>query len=81
MKVVHSLTVQARCPVDSQLDTYEATFTASRVVKVEDILAAIKRVANRKVFQEDLTCQLARELGMSVTTIGYHSGVRTEVSA
>ena len=75
------MTISARCPVDKKLDTYSAEFSTDRVVKVEDILAAVNRVAEREIFQEDLTVLLARELGVKVTTVGYHSGVLTKVSA
>ncbi len=81
MRVVHTTTIQAKCPVDHDLDTYEVEFSAERVIKVEDILAAIKQVAAREIFQEDLTVLLARQLGVQVRTVGYHSGVRTEVTA
>lgn len=81
MRVTHTLTIIAKCPVDQRPDTYDVEITASRVIKVEDILDAAKRFAEIEIFQEDLTTQLARELGATVKTVGYHSTVRTEVIA
>lgn len=81
MLVRHTLTIRAKCPMDNGNDKYEAEFTATRVVPVETILAAVKRMTRKTIFQEDLTAALARELGMEVRTVGYHSGVRTEVTA
>lgn len=81
MLVVHSLTIRAKCPMDKFGDTYEAEFSADRVIPVEYILAAVKKLTKREIFQEDLTVRLARALGVQVRTIGYHSGVRTEVTA
>jgi len=75
--VRHSLTITASCPVDGKPDHYEAVVECVRVVKVEDILAAVQQLRDRKVFQEELTQELARTLGAKVTTTGYHSGVKT----
>lgn len=77
MLVRHSLTITASCPVDGKPDHYEAVVECVRVVKVEDILAAVQQLRDRKVFQEELTQELARTLGAKVTTTGYHSGVKT----
>lgn len=81
MRVTHTLTVAAVCPVDGLPDVYEATVTAERVVKVEDILKIAASFARRKVYQEQVTSEMARKLGCSVRTVGYHSGVKTEVEA
>lgn len=81
MRVSHSLTVRAKCPMDDQIDIYQVTVEADRVVKVEDIIQVAERFAARQVFQEDLTVEMARALGATVKTVGWHSGVRTEVTA
>ena len=81
MQVTHSLTIKARCPVDHKIDVYIVEVTSSVVVKVEDILAEADKFKSREIFQEDLTEQLARALGCTVKTVGYHSGVKTEVVA
>lgn len=77
MLVRHHLTISATCPVDRQPDHYEAVIECSRVLKVEDILAAVERLKGRRIFQEALTQELARAIGAKVTTTGYHSGVKT----
>lgn len=77
MLVRHSLTITAACPVDGKPDHYEAVVECTRVVKVEDILAAVDRLKAQKIYQEELTQELARVLGAKVTTTGYHSGVKT----
>jgi hypothetical protein len=78
MKVTHEMTFARRCPVDDALDQYELRVETTRTVKVEDILAAIEALPE-KAFQEDITTTLAAKLGCSVTTVGYHSGVKTTV--
>jgi hypothetical protein len=75
--VRHTLTITAACPVDQKPDHYEAVVESSRIVKVEDILAAVARFTQTPMFQEELTQELARVLAAKVTTTGYHSGVRT----
>jgi NADPH-dependent 7-cyano-7-deazaguanine reductase QueF len=75
--VKHSLTITASCPVDGKPDHYEAVIECSRVLKVEDILAAVETLKGQKIFQEQLTQELARAIGAKVTTTGYHSGVKT----
>jgi hypothetical protein len=82
MRAKHHLTVTAICPVNDTLtDVYEVTVEADRILKVEDILAAAKPFSDKKIYQEDLTNELARKLNATVRTVGYHSGVRTEVEA
>ncbi len=81
MIVRHHLRVTAVCPVDGLPDVYEATVETSRVIRVEDILAAADQLRTERIYQEDLTVRLARALGAQVTTIGWHSGIRTEVIA
>lgn len=76
MMVVHEMTFSRRCPVDDAQDRYELKVEATCIVKVEDILAAVEALP-AKAFQEDITLQLAAQLGCRVTTIGHHSGVKT----
>jgi hypothetical protein len=63
------------------MDVYEAEFESSTMVKVEDILDALRPFENEAAFQEAVTASLARSLGCKVTTIGEHSGVKTVVVA
>jgi NADPH-dependent 7-cyano-7-deazaguanine reductase QueF len=79
MKVEHTLEVVALCPVDGKPDVYTLTVRASRVVKVEEILSAAAKCSAERMFQEDLTQRVHRELACEVETVGYHSGVRTRV--
>lgn len=65
-----------RCPVNDARDTYQVIVEANRMVKVEDILTAVTSIPDR-TFQEDITQTLAAVLGCGITTIGYHSGVKT----
>lgn len=80
MKVTHETTIRATCPVNGAFDTYVATFEANRLIKVEDILEAIKGLPT-KLYQEQITQYLAAKLDCRVVTIGYHSGVKTTCSA
>ena len=77
MLIRHHLTITASCPVDRKPDHYEAVIECGSVIKVEDILAAVERLKTRRIFQEQLTQELASTLGAKVTSTGYHSGVKT----
>jgi NADPH-dependent 7-cyano-7-deazaguanine reductase QueF len=79
VRVEHTLDVTATCPVDGLPDFYVLTVTASRVIKVEDIIAITAQLATEKLFQEELTQRVHRALACEVGTVGYHSGVRTRV--
>jgi hypothetical protein len=80
MRVTHELTVNARCPVDGAADVYAVTVEVYRVLKVEDILAAVdEELKAGPVFQEALTERLAARLKARVVTAGRHSGVLTTV--
>jgi GTP cyclohydrolase I len=81
VRTTHSLTVSALCPKDGLPDIYAVTVTTERVVAVEDILKVSHGFARRKIYQEDLTKEMARKLGVTVKSLGYHSGVRTECEA
>lgn len=73
--------IEAACPVDDKPDVYEATFESHDTIRCEDILAAIGKYATEKAYQEAITADLARALRCRVTTVGYHSGVKTTVVA
>jgi hypothetical protein len=80
MNVKHELTIYGKCPVDESMDRYEITIETNRIVMVEDILNAAQDLPS-PVFQEIATMFLAQRLGCRVTTVGYHSGVKTTCSA
>lgn len=80
MHVTHELTFARTCPVNDALDRYELRVETNRMVKVEDILAAIEALPE-KAYQEELTLKLAAQLGCVVTTVGYHSGIKTTCRA
>ncbi len=75
------LTIHCVCPVDESADVYDAVFESDDLIKVESIIDAVRAYDTQAAFQEDITRSLARILGCRVSTIGYHSGVRTEVFA
>lgn len=76
MIVRHELKVARRCPVNDSRDVYSVTVEANGIVKVEDILAAVAALPE-VAFQEAITIALAAVLRCTVTTVGYHSGVKT----
>lgn len=81
MRCIYETKIIAACPVDDMPDVYEATFESDDTIKCEEILAAIGKFATEKAFQEAITADLARTLRCRVTTVGFHSGVRTTVIA
>ena len=82
MRVTHTLTLTARCPVDDARDVYECVIATDRCIEVESIIEIAKVVAGMKAYQENITQYIRQQLGtgVSVTTRGVHSGVNTEVT-
>jgi hypothetical protein len=81
MITTHELWTQCTCPVDQSTDTYLVQVQTTRMLPVEEILAAARALREVAIFQEEYTQRLARQLGARVTTLGYHSGVRTRCVA
>jgi len=81
MNVKHKLEIVALCPVNGEKDCYKMTVRTKRVIYVEKILKLVDKYKKKKISQEELTHKIARKLGASVTTIGFHSGVKTKVTA
>jgi hypothetical protein len=78
MKCTYNIEVRAQCPVNpTDVDLYSITIESESLIKVEDILAFVKSHAGEKnVFQEVLTQQCAVTLGATVTSVGWHSGIK-----
>ena len=76
MKVKHKLQIYGKCPVDGANDNYTLVVKTRKILKVEDILAAVSGL-KWPLFQEEVTQILADELGCNVRTVGYHSGIKT----
>jgi NADPH-dependent 7-cyano-7-deazaguanine reductase QueF len=79
MQVKHETEIKAMCPIDKKPDVYRLIVRTNQLLKVEDILAAVKRVTEQPTFQEQLTQDLHRDLGCVVETQGWHSGFLTTV--
>ncbi len=75
----HRLTIEAKCPVDGTTDTYNTYVRTNSLMSVEEILEAARKVTSVRIYQEELTRELARELidVVEVETHGIHSGVYT----
>ena len=81
MLTTHELVATCTCPIDSGPDTHAVTVETRTDIPVETILVATESLKVEKVFQEEFTRRLARQLGAQVTTVGWHSGVRTTCKA
>lgn len=82
MLVKHYLTVTAKCPINKEtIDMYEVTIECSRLLPVECILAEIAIYRDKEIYQERMTEDLAKILIAKVTTVGFHSGVKTVCEA
>lgn len=81
MYVKHEFKIKANCPVDGEGDIYDAVFEPVGMVFVEDIRAILEEAKTSKVPQEELTLEIARRLGGTLTTVGWHSGIKTTVVA
>jgi hypothetical protein len=79
VQVEHTFEVVATCPVDKAGDVYQVTVRCGRVIFVEDIWAAVKKLNEKPTTQEEFNQNLHRELAAEVETLGWHSGVTTRV--
>jgi hypothetical protein len=77
MITTHRFTATCSCPVDGLPDVYRVTVTTSRILPVEEILAAIQEIGRERIYQEEFTARLARRLAAAVETAGHHSGIET----
>jgi hypothetical protein len=75
MKIEYTLTISALCPADGRRNTYTATFRTRAMLLVERLLEIVKPFAEQKLYQEELTATLAKEVSCQVETFGNHSGV------
>jgi hypothetical protein len=75
---------KAVCPIDGKKIKIAVEIRTDRLVKVEDILAAVAEITREPVLQEDFTKRLRaalRDSVLDVCTYGTHSGVRIACSA
>jgi hypothetical protein len=69
--------LSAMCPVHAELtDVYMVTIRTAQTIPVEDILTFCERYKKQQIMQEDMTKQIAVGLGVHVTTVGMHAGVK-----
>lgn len=80
MKVEHTLTVVARCPVDDSVDVYQCTIRTNRLVMVEKITEAVSKLTTAPITQEELTDELCTALGCEVETTGTHGRTESKVT-
>lgn len=64
------------CPVNGRKDLFDVRVKSERAIPVEEILGVVETLSELNAFQEEWTRHLAERLGASVTTRGWHSGVR-----
>lgn len=76
MKCRYETQMRAICPITNGIDFYEVIVERDELIPVEEMQPIIDRHAI-KAFQEVITSQLAAALKATVTTIGYHSGIKT----
>lgn len=79
----YELSVRAQCPVNpSDTDLYAFVIESAELIQVERILEFFATNAGQQqVFQEELTRRCAVALGASVTSSGFHSGIKVTSSA
>ena len=79
MQNKYTLRVVALCPKDHGLDVYGCEVTSAQLIECERINEVVSKLKDQKIFQEDLTDKMARELGATVRTVGWHSNIKVEV--
>jgi hypothetical protein len=71
----YNLQHRAKCPNGQLMDVYDITLESTNTIMVEDILKTLKEAPD-PVFQEGLADHLRNKLGVRVTVIGMHYGVK-----
>lgn len=83
--VEHTFPVYCNCPVDGKEDGYTVILRfrveqLNDIVKVEDLLQHAATFKGKSLFQEQVTAEFRRVFNCEVTTIGFHSRVKTVCS-
>jgi hypothetical protein len=82
MNCKYEVTVRAICPIHKVQDTYDVTVESPHEIIVESILEFVAALATVEETQENLTDTIASKFpGTQITSVGYHSGVKTTVVA
>ena len=78
----YELKLRAICPIHDCEDVYDVIVESAHCVYVEELLAFAATCSTRKETQEQITESMARKFpNCGITTIGYHSNVKTTVTA
>lgn len=82
MNCKYELKLRAICPIHECDDVYDATVESAETIYVERLLEFAAKCATTKETQEQITETMARAFpNCRVTTVGYHSNVKTTVTA
>lgn len=78
----YELKLQAICPIHQCEDHYDITVESAECVYVERLLEFAAECSGRKETQEAITASWAKKFpNCRITTVGYHSNVKTTVIA
>ena len=80
MHVTYRCNFDAMCPMKPKIvDHYTLLIEAGSMIKAEDLRELLNGYADKAMFQEDITQDIATRLAPAtkVTTTGFHSGVET----
>ncbi len=77
----YEMKLTAVCPIHKVLDHYDLTVESPHQIFVEEIIAFAKECEGKEQTQEQITATIAARFTATITTIGYHSGVKTTVIA
>lgn len=78
MKVRHTITIRARCPVNGDPDEYRCDVFPADVLYCEQVRDAVDELTQQDLLQEELTQKLADRLKCRVRTRGKHCCGRVE---
>ena len=74
--------LRAICPVHGCNDVYNCVVESAETIFVEKLLEFANACVSKKETQEQITETMARQFpNCRITTIGYHSNVKTTVTA
>lgn len=77
----YELKLTAICPIHKVQDHYDLIVESPHQIYVEELMEFAKACEAKEETQEQITATFARKFGCQVTTVGYHSGVKTTVVA
>ena len=62
MDIIHKTKMEARCPNQGHVNKYDVSIKVPSFIEVEELVEIINSYKDKKIFQEDLTKEVAQKI-------------------